>query len=117
MAKITNTTKANIHVTTEAGEFVFKAGEALELADERAAMVADKGAVYFTVGELVSDAEEAPVTGKTEAELEAEAEAQRLADAEKAEAKAKADAEKAAKKAESAAPAAVKAAVKTETKK
>ncbi len=106
MAKITNTTKANIHVTTEAGEFVFKAGEALELADERAAMVADKGAVYFTVRELVSDAEEAPVTGKTEAELEAEAEAQRLADAEKA-----------AKKAESAAPAAVKAAVKTETKK
>ena len=57
MAKITNTTKANIHVTTEAGEFVFKAGETLELADERAAMVADKGAVYFTVGELVSDAE------------------------------------------------------------
>ena len=57
MANIKNTTKANIHVTTEAGEFVFKAGETLELADERAAMVADKGAVYFTVRELVSDAE------------------------------------------------------------
>lgn len=101
MASIKNTTKANIHVTTEAGEFVFKAGETLELEDERAAMVADKGAVYFTVGELVSDAVEAPVTGKTDAELVAEAEAAR-----------KADAEKAAPKAETA-PAAVKAAVKT----
>lgn len=57
MAKIQNTTKANIHVTTEAGDFVFKAGESLELADDRAAMVADKGAVYFTVGELVADAD------------------------------------------------------------
>lgn len=66
MAAIKNTTKANIHVTTEAGEFVFKAGETLELADERAAMVADKGAVYFTVGELVSDASEEKLDSASE---------------------------------------------------
>jgi hypothetical protein len=114
MAIIKNTTKANIHVTTKAGEFVFKAGESLELADERAALVADMGAVYFTEGELVSDADEASVESKTAEELEAEAEAKRLDDAEKAETKAKADAEKAAKKAESAV---AKAAVKTEVKK
>lgn len=57
MPTIKNTTKADIHVATEAGDFVFKAGQSLELADDRAAMVAEKGAVYFTVGELVSDAE------------------------------------------------------------
>lgn len=57
MANIKNTTKSDIRVHTEAGDFVFKAGENLELADDRAAMVADKGVVYFTVGELVSDTE------------------------------------------------------------
>lgn len=57
MANIKNTTKGDIRVHTEAGDFVFKAGETLALADDRAVMVADNGAVYFTVGELVSDAE------------------------------------------------------------
>lgn len=57
MANIKNTSQCNITVTTPAGEFVFKAGETLELGDDRAALVAKHGAVYFTVGELVADAE------------------------------------------------------------
>ena len=56
MSSITNTTKADIHVSTGAGDFVFKAGETLTLAADRIALIEDKGAVYFSVGELVSDA-------------------------------------------------------------
>lgn len=57
MTNIKNTSQCNIVVTTPAGEFVFKAGETLELSDDRAALVSKHGAVYFTVGELVGDTE------------------------------------------------------------
>lgn len=102
MANIKNTTKGDIRVHTEAGDFVFKAGETLELADERAAMVIDKGAVYFTVGELVADAEISAL--KTDEASESVAD-----DAIKSVAE---DATNEEKPAEKPAPAAVKAVVK-----
>ena len=57
MANIKNTSQCNIVVSTPTGEFIFKAGETLELSDDRADLVSKHGAVYFTMGELVSDAE------------------------------------------------------------
>ncbi len=60
MASIKNTSQSNINVATSAGEFVFKAGEATELADNRVDLVSEKGAIYFTVGELVLENTKVP---------------------------------------------------------
>lgn len=61
MGAIRNTSKGDIQVTTEAGKFVFPAGKAKgDLAAERIAEIEKAGAVYFSVGELVTEAGEQP---------------------------------------------------------
>lgn len=98
MGAIRNTSQADINVSTEAGVFLFPAGKVKgDLAAERVTEIEAAGAVYFTAGELVTEASE----DADEAAAKAAAEAQAKADAEAAaEAKAKADeaAAKAAKK-------------------
>lgn len=61
MGAIRNTSKADINVSTEAGVFVFPAGKVKgDLAAERVAEIEAAGAVYFTAGELVTEAGEQP---------------------------------------------------------
>lgn len=61
MGAIRNTSKGDILVTTEAGKFHFPAGQAKgDLAAERVAEIEKAGAVYFTAGELVTEADEKP---------------------------------------------------------
>lgn len=87
MGTIRNTSKGDILVTTEAGKFHFPAGQAKgDLAAERVAEIEKAGAVYFSVGELVTegDAEaEAAAKAKAEAEAKAKAEAEAAAKAAK----------------------------------
>lgn len=57
MGTITNKTTCDIQVHTPAGDFVFKKGESVELADERVELVAKHGAMYFQEGELAHDSD------------------------------------------------------------
>ena len=83
MGAIRNTSKGDIQVTTEAGKFVFPAGKAKgDLAAERIAEIEKAGAVYFSVGELVTEGdEEAEAAAKAKAKAEAEAKAKAEAEA------------------------------------
>lgn len=85
MGAIRNTSKGDIQVTTEAGKFVFPAGKAKgDLAAERIAEIEKAGAVYFSVGELVTEGDaEAEAAAKAEADAKAKAEAEAAAKAAK----------------------------------